>query len=152
MNVLEQQRAVTNREGSSFVLAFIDLDNFKRINDEYGHGTGDDVLRQFSVLLQDSVREVDLVSRYGGEEFVLLLNGVGIETASIVVERIREAVEILPFSQSDLSMTISVGITEYKAPEAVTETLDRADKLLYVAKREGRNRVVQESAEAQVEV
>ena len=83
------------------------------------------------------------MSRYGGEEFVLLLNGVGIETASIVVERIREAVEVLPFSKFDLNMTISVGITEYKAPETVVETLDRADKLLYVAKREGRNRVVQ---------
>lgn len=151
MNVLEQQRAITNREGSSFVLAFIDLDNFKGINDEYGHGTGDEVLRQFSVLLQDSVREVDLVSRYGGEEFVLLLNGVGIETASIVVERIREAVEVLPFSKFNLNMTISVGITEYKAPEAVAETLERADKLLYVAKREGRNRVVQSAENTVVE-
>jgi diguanylate cyclase (GGDEF)-like protein len=143
MNVLEQQRAITNREGSSFVLAFIDLDNFKRVNDGYGHGTGDDLLRQFSELLQDSVREIDLVSRYGGEEFVLLLSGVEIETATIVVERIREAVEVLPFTQMNLAMTISVGITEYKAPEAVAETLDRADKLLYVAKQFGRNRVVQ---------
>jgi diguanylate cyclase (GGDEF)-like protein len=147
LKILEQQRAIANREGSPFVLAFIDLDKFKLINDQYGHGIGDEVLIQFSELLKVSVREIDLVSRYGGEEFVLSLNGVGIETASLVVERIRQAVELLSFSHPDLKMTISVGITEYHAPESITDTLDRADKLLYEAKREGRNRVVQEVAE-----
>lgn len=151
LNILEQQQAIANREGSPFVLAFIDLDKFKLINDQYGHGIGDEVLRSFSELLQDSVREVDLVSRYGGEEFVLLLNGVGIETASIVVERIRQAVELLTFSQPDLKMTISVGITEYHAPESITDVLERADKLLDEAKREGRNRVVQETVDARLE-
>lgn len=143
LKVLEQQRALANREGTPFVLAFIDLDNFKDVNDEFGHSIGDEVLKQFSGLLQDSIREVDLVSRYGGEEFVILLNGVGIDTASIVVERIRLAVEQLEFSKTKLHITMSVGITEYQAPEIVADTLARADKLLYVAKHEGRNRVVQ---------
>jgi diguanylate cyclase (GGDEF)-like protein len=147
LKILDQQRAIANREGTPFVLAFIDLDKFKLINDLYGHGIGDEVLCQFSELLTDSVREIDLVSRYGGEEFVLLLNGVGIDTATIVVERIRQAVEVLPFTQSDLHMTISVGITEYRAPETITEAIERADKLLYDAKREGRNRVVQNMAD-----
>lgn len=145
LKVLEQQRAIANREGSPFVLAFIDLDKFKLINDQYGHGIGDAVLREFSELLKDSVREVDLVSRYGGEEFVLLLNGVGIETAAVVFERIRSAVEELRFSEENLAMTISVGITEYQAPEVAKDTLGRADKLLYQAKQGGRNRVVQDS-------
>ncbi len=148
---LDKQRAIANREGSSFVLAFIDLDKFKSINDQFGHCIGDDVLRQFSDLLRESIREVDLVARYGGEEFVLLLNGVGIETAAIVVERIRSAVEGLRFSDENLAMTISVGITEYLAPETAKETLERADKLLYKAKQDGRNRVVQDLVAGKLE-
>lgn len=142
---LDKQRAIANREGSRFVLAFIDLDKFKTINDEFGHLIGDDVLQQFSELLQESVREIDIVSRYGGEEFVLLLNGLGIETAAVVVERIRDAVEKLTFSEENLTMTISVGLTEYQAPETAKETLGRADQLLYKAKQEGRNRVVKDA-------
>lgn len=141
---LDKQRAMANREGSRFVVAFIDLDKFKRINDEHGHGIGDSVLRQFAELLQESIREVDLVARYGGEEFVLLLNGVGIETAAIVVERIRSGVENMKFSDHSLAMTISVGLTEYQAPELASEALERADKLLYKAKKDGRNRIVQQ--------
>jgi diguanylate cyclase (GGDEF)-like protein len=149
---LDKQRAIANREGSSFVLAFIDLDKFKSINDQFGHGVGDDVLRQFSDLLQESIREVDIVARYGGEEFVLLLNGLGIETAAVVVERIRSAVEGLRFSDENLAMTISVGITEYLAPETAKETLERADKLLYQAKHDGRNRVVQDLVAGKLEI
>jgi diguanylate cyclase (GGDEF)-like protein len=141
MKVLEQQRAVSNREDTSFVLVFIDLDNFKLLVDECGHEVGDEVLFKLSELLKDSIREVDLVARSGGEEFMLLLNGVGLKTASIVVERIRYAVEVLLFSKSDLNVTISVGITEYNAPESIADALERAGKLLNDAKREGCNRV-----------
>jgi diguanylate cyclase (GGDEF)-like protein len=148
---LDKQRAIANREGTSFVLGFVDLDKFKSINDQFGHGVGDEVLCQFSDLLQESIREVDLVARYGGEEFVLLLNGVGIETAAVVVERIRSAVESLRFSDQKLAMTISVGITEYRAPETAKETLERADKLLYQAKQDGRNRVVQDWVSSKLE-
>ncbi len=152
IEMLKKQRAVANREGTSFVLAFIDLDNFKLVNDKFGHGTGDKVLKQFSELLQESVREVDLVCRYSGEEFVLLLNGVGIDTAAIVVERIRSAVEHMRFSERSLVVTISVGLAEYQAPELARETLERADKLLYKAKQEGRNRIVQQGISAPLEV
>jgi diguanylate cyclase (GGDEF)-like protein len=143
---LDKLRAIANREGTGFVLGFVDLDKFKSINDQFGHRIGDDVLREFSDILQESIREVDIVARYGGEEFVLLLNGIGIETAAIVVERIRCAVESLRFSEENLAMTISVGITEYRAPETAKETLKRADKLLHQAKSEGRNRVIQDFA------
>jgi diguanylate cyclase (GGDEF)-like protein len=149
---LDKQRAIANREGTPFVLGFVDLDKFKSINDQFGHQVGDDVLRQFSDLLQESIREVDLVARYGGEEFVLLLNGVRIETAAIVVERIRSAVENMRFSDQKLAITVSVGITEYNAPETAKETLERADKLLYQAKEEGRNRVVQDLVSGHLEM
>ena len=142
MERMAQFLSAAQRYNLTAVVFFIDLDKFKLINDEFGHVIGDKVLRQFSELLQESVREVDLVSRYGGEEFVLLLRGVGIETAEIVLERIRISVEQLKFSEQSLAMTISVGITEYIALETAEETLDRADKLLYVAKQKGRNRVV----------
>ena len=138
---LEQQRAIANREGSPFVVAFIDLDNFKAVNDNHGHLIGDQTLKQFSLLLQESVREVDLVARYGGEEFVLLLNGVSIDTANLVVERIRELVERMRFSELQLKQTISVGITQYQGTETSEEIIHRADKLLYQAKGKGRNRV-----------
>lgn len=149
---LDKQRAIANREGSGFVLGFVDLDKFKSINDQFGHRIGDDVLREFSEILQESIREVDMVARYGGEEFVLLLNGIGIETAAIVLERIRCAVEELRFSEENLAMTISVGITEYRAPETAKETLERADKLLYQAKNEGRNRVIQDFVKGEEQV
>jgi diguanylate cyclase (GGDEF)-like protein len=141
IKVLEQQRAISNREDTSFVLASIDLDNFKLIIDQHGYEVGDEILCEFSELLKDSIREVDAVARYGNEEFVLLLNSVGIETALIVVERIRHRVELYPFSKLDLNVTISVGITQYHAPESVADTLERTGKLLSDAKREGCNRI-----------
>tara|TARA_B110001454_G_scaffold61797_1_gene60227 strand:+ start:4301 stop:5371 length:1071 start_codon:yes stop_codon:yes gene_type:complete len=143
MKVLDQQKAISNRENTSFILACIDLDDFKKIIDRYGYEVGNEVLCKFSELLKDSIREVDVVARTGGEEFILLLNGIGIETASIVVERIRYAVEVLLFSKLELSVTISVGITEYQAPESIADILERAGKLLHDAKREGCNRIKQ---------
>jgi len=141
MQMLEQQRALSNREGTPFVVAFIDLDNFKTVNDEHGHLVGDQVLKQFSILLQESVREVDLVSRYGGEEFVLLLNGVELDTAQLVVERIRSLVERMRFSDQQLSLTTSIGITQYRDTESAEDIIRRADELLFKAKNNGRNRV-----------
>ena len=141
MRMLEQQRAMSNREGSPFVIAFIDLDNFKQVNDQHGHLIGDQVLKQFSILLQESVREVDLVARFGGEEFVLLLNGVELATARLVVERIRSLVERMRFSEHQLQTTTSIGITQYRDTESIEQLIQRADHLLYVAKDNGRNRV-----------
>ena len=142
MTMLEQQRALANREGTPFVLAFIDLDHFKNVNDEHGHRIGDQVLQQFARLLQESVREVDIVARYGGEEFVLLLNGIGLETAEAVVERIRTLVERMKFSELQLAQTTSIGITQYRDTESSEDIVNRADELLYSAKQDGRNRIV----------
>ena len=141
MKMIEQQRALANREGSPFVLAFVDLDHFKQINDDHGHHTGDQVLKQFALILQESVREVDVIARYGGEEFVVLLTGVELNTAKQVVERIRTLVERMRFSDRQLPMTASIGLTQYNAAESASSLIKRADLLLYQAKRNGRNRV-----------
>lgn len=143
---LDKQRALANRDGNRFVLAFVDVDNFKVFNEQFGNQAGDDVLRQFAELLQESVREVDLAARYNDTTFGLLLNGVGLETAAIVVERIRLIVETMSFSEQNFETTVSVGITEYQAPEAVCDTSERADRLLHKAKKEGCNRVVKDLA------
>lgn len=143
---LDKQRALANRDGSRFVLAYVDVDKFKAINDQFGTEAGDDVLRQFANLLQDSVREVDLVARYSDTTFALLLNDVGLEAAAIVVERIRHIVETMSFSEQHFDITISVGITEYRAPETIYDTSERANRLLYQAKQEGCNRVIKDLA------
>lgn len=143
---LDKQRALANRDGSRFVLALVELDKFKVFNGQFGNQAGDDALCKFAGLLQESVREVDLVARYSDTTFALLLNGVSLETATIVVERIRHIVETMSFSEHKFEMTVSVGITEYQAPEMVCDTSERAAKLLQKAKQEGCNRVVQDLA------
>lgn len=141
---LDKQRALANRDGSQFVLAFVDVDKFKAFNDQFGNQAGDDVLRELAGLLQESVREVDLVARYSDTSFALLLNGIGLEAAAIVVERIRHIVETMSFSEYGLEVTVSIGITEYEAPETACDISERANRLLYQAKQEGCNRVIQD--------
>ena len=146
-NALEKQSAQANRDATPFVLAFIDLDHFKVINDEHGHPVGDQVLVEFSELLQQSVREVDTVSRFGGEEFVILASGVGIESANVLFERILQKVAVTPFANNKVALTISIGLTQYREAEEAAKLIQRADKLLYRAKALGRNQIVKASDE-----
>ncbi|WP_430459746.1 GGDEF domain-containing protein [Thalassolituus sp. LLYu03] len=139
---LEKSRALANREGLPFVLAFVDLDHFKQINDQHGHRIGDQVLTELAQLLRLSVREVDLAARYGGEEFVLLLSGLTLAAAEHALNRIRSQVLEQRFSEEALPLTVSVGVTQYIPGEEGDELINRADRLLYEAKRCGRNRVV----------
>jgi diguanylate cyclase (GGDEF)-like protein/PAS domain S-box-containing protein len=119
----------------------VDIDFFKSINDDFGHSMGDDVLRAIAATLRDSVRLGDLVCRYGGEEFFILLPHTDIDTATAIGEKIRLAVAATKFPQ--LSVTASLGVSSItlgaKEPHDI---LDQADKCLYVAKRNGRNQVV----------
>jgi len=139
IDMLDKRRAVANRDGSSFVLAFIDLDHFKEINDNYGHHIGDEVLQQFSGLLEESIREVDIAARYGGEEFVVLLNSIDLKVARHVCERVRTSVLESRFSSEQLPVTVSIGVAQYQNAESVLELVGRADALLYRAKQSGRN-------------
>jgi len=141
LKTMEKQRALAVRQDIPFVVAFIDIDFFKEVNDDYGHRVGDQVLAELAHLLRVSVREVDLAARYGGEEFVLLLSGLNLEAAEGVLERIRISVETQRFSEAELSQTISIGVAQYHPDEPTDEVLGRADRMLYEAKRQGRNRV-----------
>ncbi len=147
LKTLEKQRALSIRQEIPFVVAFIDIDYFKRVNDEYGHRIGDQVLAELAHLLRVSVREIDLAARYGGEEFVLLLSGLNLEAASGVLERIRVSVENHRFSEVELEQRVSIGGAQYHPDEASEDVLNRADRMLYEAKRLGRNRVYLEGAQ-----
>ena len=142
LQMLEQQQALANREALPFALAFIDIDHFKPINDQYGHSAGDQVLAELAQLLRKSVRQVDVVARYGGEEFVLLLNGQTLEAARHSLQRVCQQIRSQRFSAWNLPLTVSVGVTEYSNGENAESMLNRADMLLYEAKGNGRNRIV----------
>lgn len=139
LSELEKHRALANRNQLTFSIAFLDIDHFKEVNDEFGHNIGDQVLVQLAHFLQSCIRDEDIVARYGGEEFVLILSGLKVEDASPVLERIRSSVENRQFVECLDHLTVSMGATEYRQGEAINELLDRADSLLYQAKKSGRN-------------
>lgn len=131
--------------GPAFSILMFDLDRFKRINDNYGHLTGDKVLKITASLLQKGVRKNDIVARFGGEEFVAVLSGFSSKEAIAVAERIRAscyATKITAPNGDVIQLSTSVGVTEHETGEAIEITLNRADEALYKAKETGRNRVV----------
>jgi diguanylate cyclase len=128
-------------------LLMVDIDHFKKFNDICGHQTGDEILKLVAHTLKNNVKGQDLVCRYGGDEFVILLPGTSLDNANIVGENIRRAFEqrrIVKKGTSDPigGITISVGAARYELGEPVAALIQRADEALYRAKREGRNRVV----------
>ena len=139
---LEQRRCL--RGVRTMLLAQMDIDHFKSINDTYGHGVGDLALQTFAKRVRDNIRSSDVFSRWGGEEFVLLLSDTHVEGAMLTLQRVREAVQsaVIAGAPETLRMTVSIGLAEHIAGEALEVTLDRADKALYCAKRAGRNQVV----------
>ena len=139
------------RGGDPVAALMIDIDHFKKINDGFGHDTGDEVLREFAVRLASNVRAVDLPCRYGGEEFVVIMPGTQIADAERIAERIRRHVAGSPFrvagAPEPLSVTISIGVAatlgEGDSAEAL---LKRADEAVYAAKAAGRNTVIAKAA------
>jgi diguanylate cyclase (GGDEF)-like protein len=139
---LEFSRA--QRMDRPFCCMMIDLDHFKKINDNYGHQVGDQVLQEFAKRCLHSVREVDLVGRYGGEEFIVLMPETARDMAVQVAERLRSTVTEKPFKTVDgeINLTISIGVASKDENTPHLETLvARADQALYIAKHKGRNRV-----------
>ena len=133
-------RHLTQDYGTDVSLLLLDLDHFKRVNDQLGHLAGDEVLRQFARLLRNTAEEGEIMARYGGEEFAVLLPGINADEAMRVGERIRRAVE--QYRWDDLSITVSVGVACQRVGETMEEDLvGRADGALYTAKDLGRNRV-----------
>ncbi len=133
--------AQRNQTPLSFIM--MDLDHFKKINDRYGHLYGDQALHAAAQCAQDTIRESDLVFRYGGEEFLVTLNGTDLEGAALLAERIRQKIEQLrPNLDLDLKMTASFGVVSLRDEESAEQAFKRVDAALYQAKNSGRNRVV----------
>ncbi len=141
---LKQEIATTKRQSNPLCAMMIDIDFFKKVNDTYGHASGDAVLRKVAAIIKEQLRESDIPSRYGGEEFAILLPFTHIEEAKIVGERLRKAVEVtpIPIDNQSINVTISMGLAEFKQEESGEELFARADKALYEAKETGRNRVI----------
>lgn len=137
---LETVRAA--RRNHALTVAFADIDHFKMVNDTYGHANGDQVLIEVARVLEFGVREYDLCGRWGGEEFLIILPGIGIAEALPTVERLRVAVGKIDMRLNDrpLALSISFGVAEHRLSDDITETINRADAALYAAKRGGRNR------------
>jgi len=132
------------RHRRAFSVLLVDIDHFKKVNDQYGHLAGDEVLRHVATILGEQVRQVDIVGRYGGEEFIVLLDETTKETALGVAERMCGAIATSHVSYQGklLKVTVSIGVAEIGDPEETQEQLiDRADKAMYMAKQRGRNRV-----------
>lgn len=132
------------RTGRPLSLMLIDIDHFKKFNDEHGHQTGDRVLAGVAKVLRGEARGIDVVARYGGEEMAMILPETDAEGAAVFAERVRAAVEAASFEGEGgtrLSVTISVGVATWQAGEARRTFLGRADRALYMAKEAGRNRV-----------
>lgn len=132
------------RIGRPFCGMIFDVDHFKRVNDHYGHKVGDEVLQKLAERCQKTSRSVDLISRYGGEEFVILLPETNLESARRVAERLRQSImnEPFPTDAGSLRITISIGVAEAKDADSLHSLIERADIALYKAKNAGRNRVM----------
>lgn len=140
---MEEAKRWADAASEPLSLCVIDLDRFKRYNDEFDHLTGDEVLRTFAQAVQGGLRATDVFGRYGGEEFVQLLRHSTVTGAMADAERLRERISRLdiPNTRSAGRLTVSIGVAQYKPGESIIETFARADEALYRAKQRGRNRV-----------
>lgn len=134
----------TQRQNAAMCLCMLDLDHFKRINDTLGHAAGDEVLRLLAQIATRHLRQSDVMARWGGEEFLLLLPDTTLSEAQEVVERLRAAVDHAATwgERSELRVSFSAGLARHRADESMEATIARADQALYEAKAQGRNRVV----------
>ena len=129
------------RYGNPLTIAIIDIDFFKKINDNYGHQIGDKVLKIVAMTVGQLLREVDFMARYGGEEFVVLLPETDADSALILLNRIREnlANKPLKYKEDKISLTVSIGISQFTEKDTTETAFARADEALYKAKESGRN-------------
>lgn len=130
-----------NAKAANFYIVMCDIDHFKRINDTWGHTVGDRILSDIADLLKNSVREEDLIARFGGEEFVIMMQGQDYLSSIKLADQIRDRVERQLFTEHAIDVTVSLGIAEIGSQIQLMETLELADKRLYIAKNNGRNQI-----------
>jgi diguanylate cyclase len=143
---LAREIAEAGRLGAALCLVMVDLDNFKKVNDEFGHLVGDEILKLFAAALRDNVDSRDSVARYGGEEFAIILPGTELEDAKSLTERVRCQLEARELVVNDSGrkigrITASFGIAQLREGDDAQALIERADVKLYEAKCAGRNRV-----------
>ncbi len=129
------------RHNSNLVITLFDIDDFKQINDQYGHLIGDKVLSEMTQEIKKIIRTTDVFGRWGGEEFLILLPQESIESASQVCEKIREYIQEITFSECSIQITCSFGIAQFKHGMTPEVLIDQADQALYIAKKSGKNQV-----------
>ena len=133
-----------NRITTSFFLILIDIDNFKKVNDIYGHIAGDEVLSKFAGFISNEIRESDVIARYGGEEFIILLKDTNLRDAELIMSRLLSGVQQLKFKRTDVSITFSGGASIFYSdslPISVEQMISDIDEKLYRAKRNGKNQI-----------
>jgi diguanylate cyclase (GGDEF)-like protein len=140
---LEKQEQFFKRHGRNYSIIFFDIDHFKNVNDTYGHDAGDVILKSVGLLLNRYSRDIDIVGRFGGEEFVIIAPETDKEGARVFAEKIRKIIAKTKFmyKKTRINITISAGVAERKETNSKEETLKLADERLYKAKKGGRNRV-----------
>ena len=137
-------------QGEALSALLIDIDHFKRFNDDFGHGVGDQVLKLMAKVLRERVREIDLAARYGGEELIAVLPTADLATGTAIAERIRRAISECRITRRSTGeplpgITVSIGVAQFQGGETMGDLIERCDRALYLAKRTGRNRVVIET-------
>lgn len=144
METIRNEKVRGQRSGSQFTLCILDVDHFKRVNDQFGHHAGDQVLQEIARVANDALRQTDYFGRYGGEEFAMVLTDTVTEGAIVTAERVRRRIEEIDFSSisQGFRVTVSIGIADSQQAEDAALTFKRADQALYLAKEAGRNRCV----------
>ncbi len=142
-SAMKREIGLAQRHATPLSVILMDLDHFKQINDQHGHMYGDQALKAAAKCAEQSIRESDMIFRYGGEEFLILLTGTEIEGAAMLAERVRRNIqEMPPLGEQDISMTVSLGVTSLTREDDINTLFQRMDQALYKAKAEGRNRVI----------
>ncbi len=142
--IVEAEVAYARRYRTPLSVIFVDVDHFKKVNDELGHEVGDVVLTELAKRFRETLRDYDVIGRRGGEEFLGVLRNNTLEQATIAAERLRKAVADKPVNCGgrEVSITISIGVAEWQHPEYSSPLIHAADMSMYRAKRAGRNRVI----------
>jgi diguanylate cyclase (GGDEF)-like protein len=133
---------LSKRYNEIFSVTILDIDHFKAVNDNFGHVEGDRVLMEISKFLSSKIRDVDVLGRYGGEEFMIIMANTSLDEAYIASERFRKELSEIEFGTNKIKITISGGVAQYMINETLIDIVNRADNNLYKAKNTGRNRIV----------